>query len=309
MSVIRDAILAASQSSRLKEQAQRYGFVRRSVRRFLPGERVEDALEAAKKLASDGIATLITQLGENVTERAEAENVTKEYLDLLQRIETANLPTEISVKLTQLGLDLDREFCFENLSRLVTRAPANKTVWVDMEHSPYVDATLKIYHRARKLQANVGVCVQAYLYRTSQDIEKLIAEGASVRLVKGAYNEPSEIAFPKKNDVDENYFHLAQQLLTAQQHRAIARAVIATHDTALIARIRNFCQSQGIANSETEFAMLYGIQRSEQLQLAREGYRSVVLVSYGTYWYPWFMRRLAERPANLVFLLRNFFTR
>ena len=214
------------------------------------------------------------------------------------------------MKLTQLGLDLDRGILLRE-SREADRAHsprAKKRLWIDMEQSPYVDVTLELYRRARSQYPNVGVCVQAYLYRTEKDLESLIAMGAAVRLVKGAYNEPSEIAYPKKSDVDENYFRLAQMLLSPEARRRGVRAALATHDVKLIARISEWAAAQGIAKDQIEFAMLYGIQRGEQLRLAREGYRCSVLVSYGSFWFPWFVRRLAERPANLLFLARNLFS-
>jgi len=170
-----------------------------------------------------------------------------------------------------------------------------------------VDATLEIYLRARKAYASVGVCVQAYLYRTQKDLDSLIAIGAAVRLVKGAYNEPAEIAYPRKNDVDASYMELAKRLLSPEARRAGVRAAIATHDRTLIASLIDWAAAQGVPKNRLEFQMLYGIQRAEQLRLAQEGYRSAVLISYGTFWYPWFMRRLAERPANVLFLARNFF--
>ena len=305
MSLMRNALLMASQSSWLRERAPRYRFIRRTVKRFLPGESVEDALTAARQLAENRIGTLLTHLGENVADRAEAEGVTKHYLDVLNRIRAAELPSEVSVKLTQLGLDLDPDFCYANLAKLVSYSPAEKTLWIDMEQSPYVDVTLDLYRRARAAFPNVGVCVQAYLYRTDKDVESLIALGAAVRLVKGAYNEPSEISYPKKLDVDESYFRLAQMLLSRDARRRGVRAALATHDLKLIARISDWAFAQGIAKDQTEFAMLYGIQRGEQVRLAREGYRCSVLVSYGSFWFPWFMRRLAERPANVLFLARN----
>jgi proline dehydrogenase len=178
-----------------------------------------------------------------------------------------------------------------------------------MEQSPYVDVTLEVYLRARKSYANVGVCVQAYLYRTQKDLHSLIAIGAAVRLVKGAYNEPAEIAYPRKKDVDTSYMELAKRLLSPEARRAGVRAAIATHDRALIASLIQWAAEQGVPKNRLEFQMLYGIQRAEQLRLAQEGYRSAVLISYGTFWYPWFMRRLAERPANVLFLARNFFGR
>jgi proline dehydrogenase len=309
MSFMRRALLKASQSRWLRERAPRFGFVRRTVARFMPGEEMADALAAARRLADNGIASLLTHLGENIADRGEAENVTRHYLAVLDQVRDAGLPAEISVKLTQLGLDLDPEFCYANLARLIEHTPAEKTLWLDMEQSPYVDVTLALYRRARNIHGNVGVCVQAYLYRTEKDLDTLIPMGAAIRLVKGAYNEPPEIAFPKKSDVDENFFHLAQRLLSPEARRARVRAAIATHDRALIARITRWASAQGIAKPSLEFEMLYGIQRAEQLRLAQEGYRSAVLIAYGSFWYPWFIRRLAERPANILFLARNFFSR
>jgi proline dehydrogenase len=308
MNLMRSAILRASRSPWLRERAPRYRFIRRTVERFLSGERVEDALAAARRLADNRIGSLLTHLGENVEDRSEADRATLHYLDVLERIRTADLPSEVSVKLTQLGLDLDCEFCFANLAKLIEHLPPEKTLWIDMEQSSYVDVTLELYRRARRTHRNLGVCVQAYLYRTEKDVESLLSIGASLRLVKGAYNEPPEIAFRKKADVDENYFRLAQRLLGPEALRAGIRAALATHDRKLIARVTGWAAAQGIAKDQLEFEMLYGIQRAEQLRLAREGYRCAVLVSYGSFWFPWFMRRLAERPANILFLARNVFS-
>ncbi len=213
MSLMRTAILKASANPWMRKNAPRYGFLRRTVTRFMPGETIDDALAAARQLAEKRIATLVTQLGENIENRTEAESVTNHYLDVLKRISAASLPTEVSVKLTQLGLDLDREFCYANLAKLIEATPPDKTLWIDMEQSPYVDVTLEIYLRARKAYANVGVCVQAYLYRTQKDLDSLIAIGAAVRLVKGAYNEPAEIAYPRKNDVDASYMDSGQKIV------------------------------------------------------------------------------------------------
>jgi proline dehydrogenase len=308
MGLMRRSLLVASQSQWLRERAPRYAFMRRTVTRFMPGEDANDALAAAERLAQNRIATVLTHLGENIADRAEADGVARHYLELNERIQSAKLPAEISVKLTQLGLDLDPEFCFGHVANLIEHTPEGKTLWIDMEQSPYVDVTLDLYRRARERVRNVGVCVQAYLYRTIKDIEKLISIGGSVRLVKGAYNEPAEIAFPKKSDVDENYFQLAQMLLGAEARRTGVRAAIATHDRALIQRICDWAAGQNLSKEQLEFQMLYGIQRAEQLRLAREGCRMGVLISYGSYWFPWFMRRLAERPANMLFLARNFFS-
>jgi len=309
MKLMRSAFLKASQSHWLREHAPRYGFARRTVARFMPGESAEDALGAALRLQQSGLHTILSHLGENVADRAEAEDVTKHYLGVLGRVRDLNLGSELSIKLSQLGFDLDLGFCLDNFSRIAEQVPRDRTVWVDMESSPYADPTLDFCSRARETHRNVGVCVQAYLFRTERDIEALIAEGCAIRVVKGAYSEPPEIAFAKKADVDENYFRLAQMLLTAEARRAGVRAAIGTHDRKLIARICEWAATQGMTRSELEFQMLYGIQTAEQLRLARDGYRSGVFICYGSYWFPWFMRRLAERPANLLFLARNLFSR
>jgi proline dehydrogenase len=307
MALMRSMLLAASQNTWLRDHATQFPFVRRSVSRFMPGETVDAALFSAQTLLQRKIGTIFTHLGENVADRAEARKVSDHYLEVLSRIHQAGLPTEISVKLTQLGLDLSADFCFENLDGVIQRENPAKTVWVDMEASNYVDATLDIYKRALRKHPNVGICLQAYLYRTQKDLRDLWPLRPAVRLVKGAYKESVSVAFPKKSDVDENYFALAQEMLRAQSAGSCVRAAFGTHDIALIRRIADFVKSQGIADDKFEVEMLYGIQRAEQERLAQAGYRSVVLVAYGTYWYPWFVRRLAERPANVWFLLRNVF--
>jgi proline dehydrogenase len=305
MSLMRSVFLKASESGWLREHATRYRFMRHSVERFMPGEGLDHALAAAKRLGESGIFAVLTRLGENVKARWEAEEVVHEYVIALKQIRAASLSAEISVKLTQLGLDLDSEFCRANLMRIIENSAPDKTVWIDMEHSPYVDATLEIYRRVHEVHRNTGVCLQAYLFRTEKDLASLIPLGAAVRLVKGAYNEPPEIAFAEKKDVDDNFLRLAQTLLASNARAASVRAALATHDTALIAQISAWAASQSIPKKKIEFQMLYGIQRAEQVRLAREGYRSGVLVSYGSYWFPWFMRRLAERPANAFFVARN----
>jgi proline dehydrogenase len=247
-------------------------------------------------------------LGENISDPGEAGSVTAHYLEVLDLIRSSRLPAEISVKLTQLGLDLDPELCYANLKTLIEHAGTNGTVWVDMEASNYVDATLELYRRARCAYPNVGVCLQSYLYRTEKDLASLWPLAPTIRLVKGAYKEPPDRAFPRKRDVDENFFALAKQLLSIEARRSGVRAAIATHDLKLIERIKELAASSGLAKSQLEFQMLYGIQRQGQQQLAREEYPTRVLISYGSYWFPWFVRRLAERPANVFFLLRHMFT-
>ena len=300
-------LLAASQNQWLRHRAANYPFVRRTVSRFMPGETLEDALAAAEALRSKKIGTVFTHLGENIKDRDEARQVTEHYLEVLKRIREKGLQAEISVKLTQLGLDLSPDLSFEHLNAIIEHAQKDSIVWVDMEASNYVDATLDLYRRALTTHPNVGVCLQAYLYRTKDDLTKLLSLRPSVRLVKGAYNEPREIAFPRKGDVDENYFELGKQMLKAKKEGRCARAAFGTHDVALIRRLSEFASAEGFSKKDFEVQMLYGIQRAEQESLANEGYTSIVLVAYGSYWYPWFVRRLAERPANLWFMLRNVF--
>jgi proline dehydrogenase len=273
----------------------------------MPGESLEAAIEAARGLERNKIGSVFTNLGENVKDRAEALQVTEHYLDTLRRVHESGLNTEISVKLTQLGLDLSPDFCFENLDRIISGEKKDAIVWVDMEAGSYVEATLDIYKRALVKYPNVGICLQAYLYRTQKDVEQLLSMRPSIRLVKGAYKEPPEIAYPKKQDVDDNYFSLATTMMAAQASGRCVRAAFGTHDVKLIRRLAGHATQQGFPKKDFEVQMLYGIQREEQERLARDGYRSAVLVAYGTYWYPWFVRRLAERPANLWFMARNLF--
>jgi len=307
MGLMRSMLLVASQNKWLRERASHYRFVRRTVSRFMPGETLDDALAAAQTLQKKKIGTVFTHLGENVADRSEALQVTQHYLEVLDRIRQAGLRTEVSVKLTQLGLDLSSDFCFDNLKSIIERAEKTSTVWVDMEASNYVDATLEIYRRALKAYPNTGLCLQAYLYRTKDDLPQLFSLCPSIRLVKGAYNEPLQLAYPRKQDVDEKFFALAQEMLRAKKQGRCLRAAFATHDVALIRRLYEFARAEGFSQADFEVQMLYGIQRGEQERLAREGCTSIVLVAYGSYWYPWFVRRLAERPANLWFMLRNVF--
>lgn len=303
MGIMKTILLKGAESRRLRNRAMRYRFVRRAVRRFMPGERLEDAIAAARFLRDQGIESVLTYLGENLTNRSQAHAVVERYMEALGRVTSLNLPTVVSVKLTELGLDLDREFCFENLCRIIDCAPPDDIVWIDMESSAYVDATLEIYRRALELHRNVGVCLQSYLYRTAKDLDALLPLGPAIRLVKGAYREPADFAFPKKSDVDRNFFQLATTILGEGAQRGGTRVVIATHDREMIQRIQVLAGERGLRKESFAFHMLYGIQRGLQLQLARDGWRVGVLISYGKDWFPWYMRRLAERPENLLFLL------
>jgi proline dehydrogenase len=295
MSLMRSVLLAGSQSAWLRRRAPHLPFVKKAVTRFMPGERLEDALTAAAALREEGIGTVFTELGENVTDIAKADEATRHYTDALAGIAARQLDCHISVKLTQLGLDVDKARCLANLRALVAAAQAHGTfVWIDMEQHTYVDATMEAYRRVLSEFPNVGVCLQAYLYRTREDLASLIGLGGGVRLVKGAYREPAGVAYPKKSDVDENFLALAGMMTAPAAQAAGFRAVFGTHDLRLIRSLQG-----------GEFHLLFGIQRLEQIRLAREGYRVRVLISYGEQWFPWYMRRLAERPANVWFVLKS----
>ena len=310
MSIARNALLWASTNAWLRDRATKTPFVRRSVSTFMPGERFEDALAASAAQRTHGIGTIFTKLGENLTRAEEAEEVTAHYLDALDRIQAAGLDAQISVKPTQLGLDLDPELCDRQLQRLVDRAGlCNNFVWVDMESSPYVDPTLDLFRRTRARSPRIGIALQAYLYRTEKDVESLLPLGAAIRLVKGAYLESPQIAFPKKADVDRNFYSLACRLLGPEAQRAGSLLHIATHDPALVNRLNAFITENAVPDSAYEYAMLYGIQRPLQLRLAQSGRRIRLLIAYGDYWFPWYMRRLAERPANVWFVVKNVFAR
>ncbi|HEX7779665.1 MAG TPA: proline dehydrogenase family protein [Vicinamibacterales bacterium] len=283
-------------------------FVRRSVVKFMPGERVEDAIEAAKDLKPTGLTTILTRLGENLTQISEAAEVADHYVKVLDLVQAAGLDAHISVKPTQLGYDQNPETCLRYCAALLECCRAvNTYLWLDMESSQYVDGTLELYKHLRQRSDNVGVAVQAYLYRTEADIDELVALGSAIRLVKGAYLESPQVAFPKKTDVDENYFKLASRLLQPDNTRPGALVHLATHDMKLQDRLRQVIDQNGVDPSRYEFAMLYGIQSARQQHFARLGLRTRCLISYGEYWLPWYMRRLAERPANLWFVAKNLF--
>jgi len=305
--VLRGILLAGSENPWLREQASRRRFVRRAVSRFMPGETLDEALSAAKNLAPQGLGTILTQLGEHVSDPGEAEATVEHYLDVARRIAAAGLDAEISVKLTQLGQDLDNAQAVERARRIVEAArPAGTRVWLDMENTPYVDRTLDTFRKLRQTHSNVGVALQAYLRRTAADVESLLPLGPAVRIVKGAYREAPDHVYPKKSDVDENFHRLCARLLDPGARRPGTWLAAGTHDLRLIRRI--VALASDLAGGEGyEIAMLYGIQREEQRRLAAGGVRTRILISYGSYWFPWYMRRLAERPANLLFVMRNAF--
>jgi proline dehydrogenase len=305
MGFARSLLLKASRSQWLARQLRERRFFQRAVKRFMPGETLDDALEAASQFAKAGLATVLTELGEQVTNRAEAAAVRDHYLGVFEKIQRRKLPAHVSVKLTHLGLEASKEGCIQDVLKLAARAEqARSFLWIDMEESRYVDATLEVYRRAKAEWPSVGVCLQAYLRRTAKDLEGLLALAPAIRLVKGAYNEPADVAFPKKRDVDENYRQLAQRLL-GEAARQRAKPVFGTHDLALIETIRKAALAQRLDPTAYEFHMLYGIRAEEQRKLVSMGTKVRVLISYGSAWFAWYMRRLAERPANVWFVLRN----
>jgi len=278
---------------------------RRVARRFVAGEALDDAIEAARAV-NDALQTAsLDLLGENVADEASARRSAQNYLAIFDRIAQEHLDANVSLKLTQLGLDLGVSLCEELLDSIVSQAARSSNfVRVDMEGSAYTQRTIDIVKSVRARRANVGTVMQAYLYRTERDIHNLIELGCRMRLCKGAYSEPPEIAFPKKADVDANYVKLMKILLPSGIYHGIA-----THDPAMIRATKEFAREKKIGRDKFEFQMLYGIRTDLQKQLTREGYRLRIYIPYGTDWFPYFMRRLAERPANLMFFFRNLIPR
>ena len=306
MSLMRKGLLWASTNVWMRERAMRTGFVRRSVVKFMPGERIEDAIEAARGLAPARLNTILTRLGENLTRIEDAGEVADHYRRVIGLVKEAGLDAQISVKPTQLGYDQNPDVCFTYCADLLAQCEAaGNFFWLDMESSPYVDGTIALYKRLRERSEKVGVAIQAYLYRTEKDLEPLVAMGSAIRLVKGAYLEPPNLAYPKKSDVDDNYFKLASRLLQDDAAKPGALLHIATHDIPLQERLRQVIADRGVSVDRYEIAMLYGIQPARQHELGRAGVRTRCLISYGEYWFPWYMRRLAERPANVWFVMKN----
>lgn len=307
MGPARNALLWISENRTLRHALPNYKFIRRAVSRFMPGEELVDALRAAEQLKPQSINTVLTHLGENVTDESEARKDAEDYIDALRQIHQRSLDTHVSVKLTHLGLDLNEKACVDNLVAVVSEAKAvGNMVWIDMEQSHYVDRTRDIYKKVRRKFPNIGLCLQSYLYRTEKDLEGLLSYSPAIRFVKGAYKEPHSIAFKKKSDVDVNFFNLTIMLM--QHVKTGSRVVVGTHDTKLIQAIQDKAAQIGLSRKEYEFHLLYGIQANEQLRLAREGYSIRVLISHGSYWFPWYVRRLAERPANVWFVVRKMFS-
>jgi proline dehydrogenase len=307
MGLTREILLRISTSEWLAGQLTRRKFTQKAVQRFLPGEDVESALDATAALRESGIPTILTLLGEHVKTQDEADEVTRHFLGTLDRITERGYDSDISVKPTHFGIELDLEGTYGRIRRLVERADElGRTVAIDMEDSPFVDDTLDIYRRIRAQHRNVAVCIQGYLFRTASDIESLLPLGPTIRLVKGAYTEPRNIACRGKRALDATFLEHADTLLgKLADGSSDLRIFFGTHDPKMIEGVQERAARLGLPKTAFEIQMLYGIQRQLQLQLADQGYRVRVLISYGESWFPWYMRRLAERPANVLVLLRN----
>ena len=303
--MLRDALLWASTNPFLSQTLPQYRFVKRATRRFMPGEKRDDALREADGLGQKGVSTIITLLGENLTTLEEADGVEQHYHESLADIAGRGLDTEISVKPTQLGLDFGVDEAVARIDRLC--AATDTLVWIDMEGSDYVDRTLDVFRRLKARHDNVGLCLQSYLRRSEGDLADLLPLDPAIRLVKGAYNEPSAIAFAQKGEVDRSYVKLAQTLLRARANGGEGRPVFATHDPRMLGEAGRIAYELSLPKERYEIAMLYGIRQAEQLRLKRRGHEVRVLISYGSAWFPWYMRRLAERPANLLFVAKQIF--
>lgn len=302
---MRMILLWMSRRSWLERRLSRLPFVRRAVRRFMPGEDLEVAMAAAAELAAAGQGILLTHLGENVTSPAEAREAAAEYLAILELGPVSSQPVELSVKPTQLGLDVDEDACLALCEELAERADlAGSWLWIDMESSAYVERTVVLYERLRARHRNVGVCLQAYLKRTPADLRRLLPLEPAVRLVKGAYDEPASLAWRKKAEVD-GAFQAAALVLAEAARDGMARLALGTHDASLVERIAAFAEAAGVPRERLEVHMLYGIRTAELRRLQAAGFPAYTLIAYGTHWYRWYMRRLAERPANVGFALRQ----
>jgi proline dehydrogenase len=306
MPLLRNALIALSRSQRIQRLVTGFAPARRMARRFVAGQTQCEAILAARALNDQNLFATLDHLGENVATVEEACAEGARVVRLVDAIEASGVRSGVSVKLTQLGLDVNPSLAAENLERIVARAAqASRFVWVDMEGSAYTQVTMDLFLALRPQYENVGIVIQSYLYRSADDVARLVEHGASVRLVKGAYNEPADVAFAAKSDTDANFIQLAEVLFGRQARAKGVYLALATHDSRLIMWAKEYARSQGVAQDQFEFQVLYGIRQGLQRQLASEGYRVRAYVPYGEQWYPYFMRRLAERPANVLFLVSN----
>jgi len=303
--VTRSALIYLSRHEGLKDFAARFRLFKKLTTRFVAGENIEEAVAAIRELNAEACSASFDHLNESVASPAEAEAEVHEYLEILDRIDETKINSNVSIKLTQFGLELDPELAYQNARAVVVEAARRgHFVRVDMESSSVTQQTIDIFKRLRAEFGlnDVGIVLQSYLRRTYADAEELVKLPARIRICKGAYNEPPEVAFPDKKDTDENYIRVMQLLLSSGIYHGIA-----THDPKMIEATLGFAKREGIGKEAFEFQMLYGVRRDLQRQLAKKGYNMRVYVPYGKHWYPYFMRRLAERPANIWFVLKNMF--
>lgn len=318
--MLRSIFIYLSKASWARRLVTEWSFAWRAASRFISGEKLEDAIRAIVELNSQGITATLDHLGENTTNAIEAANATKEILEALDAIDSAKVRANVSIKLSQIGLALDPKLCYENLRQILSHGKEkNIFVRIDMEDSSLTDATLELFYQMGDEfgYANTGIVIQSSLYRSEKDVREILTKGGRVRLCKGAYKEPAEVAFPKKRDVDQNYDLLTKMLIDGAQVNGTPEIsldgrippipAIASHDPLRLAYAKAYAFKQGLPKQALEFQMLYGIRRDLQAQTAKEGYPVRVYVPYGTEWYPYFMRRLAERPANVWFFISNFF--
>jgi len=307
MNPISSILLKMSESPAWQRRISGWAATRHVVRRFMPGEELDDAVAVVRDLNARGMAASLNPVGEHVHSVAEAAEAAAAYVEILERIHDDELDSNLSVKLSLLGIDLGPQVATENLTTILEAAePRGIFVRIDMESSGYIDQTLEIYGELREHFPRLGVVIQTYLRRSSADVKRLAAEGAAIRLVKGAYKEPADVAFANKADVDRCFAELTEHLLDTEAREAGVALAVATHDRALVEHATEVARRRG-AESSLEFQMLYGIARPLQEETLAAGFAVRVYVSYGKAWYPWFMRRLAERPANLGFFLRHLF--
>jgi proline dehydrogenase len=303
--MLRSTLLKLSESKKFASWVTSNGTTRRMARRFVAGETLDEAIAAARQCNDSGMMASLDYLGENVSTTSDAQHSRDAYLEVFERIAQEKLHANVSCKLTQLGLDINQEFCTGLVLSIVERAASfDNFLRVDMEGSAYTQRTIDLVKRVRARNPAVGTVIQAYLYRSATDVADLLAYGCRIRLCKGAYKEPEDIAFPRKADVDANFIRLTQLLLSSGFYHAIA-----THDPRMIAATIRHAAAKQISKDDFEFQMLYGVRTDLQRRLVHDGYRVRIYIPFGNDWFPYFMRRLAERPANLGFLLRNFFRR
>jgi proline dehydrogenase len=308
--MLRSSFLYLSRAGWAKTMITRVGPIRRSAHRFVAGDTLEQAIDVCRRLNQKGLDVTLDHLGESVIDEAGALQASQAYLDVLDAIAKSEVQSTVSAKLTQLGLDIREDLCVSQMHRILERAKElGNHITIDMESSDYTDATLRVFRLLRREFDNVGTVIQAYLYRSEADMKALAQEGAFVRLCKGAYKEPPDRAFPDKSDVDANYIRLVELFLSPEALTAGTYLGIATHDEKIINAAKAFIRANEVPCDHFEFQMLYGIRPRLQEQLRDDGFKVRIYVGYGTEWYPFFMRRLAERPANVWFVLSNFLRR